>query len=240
MRVLRDRPCAADPRLLPAPCKSLGSADGTRSRRLTKLCREMGARRPELICSGRALMGRTGLRQVRLGRFSCSRRRMFWRVWRPCLRQMLQPVGAPASQIGRKRVGLRAWGSGGVAICVGARKLRGGGLKSGGMSVYRNGQSWGHSMRHIAISAFLGLMLVAGCDATTGRSAVVKGTGPDEFLKLRAGPGLGFRIVMGLPDGTRLTRHGCVTELGQLWCQVSLAAAPGVKGYVSADYLTAP
>ena len=113
-------------------------------------------------------------------------------------------------------------------------------MKSGGISVYWVGQSWGYSMRHIAVSVLLGLMLVAGCDATTGRSAVVKGTGPDEFLKLRAGPGLGFRIVMGLPDGTRLTRHGCVTELGQLWCQVSLAAAPGVKGYVSADYLTAP
>ena len=95
-------------------------------------------------------------------------------------------------------------------------------------------------MRDVAVRVFLVLMLVAGCDATTGRSVVVKGTAEQEFLKLRAGPGLGFSIVMGLPDGTRLTQHGCVTEVGQLWCQVSLAQAPAIKGYVSADYITAP
>lgn len=43
---------------------------------------------------------------------------------------------------------------------------------------------------------------------------------------------------MGLPDGTALTRQECVTELGQRWCRVTLADAPGVTGYVSADYLT--
>jgi uncharacterized protein YraI len=95
-------------------------------------------------------------------------------------------------------------------------------------------------MRYIAIPVFLVLMLVGGCDATTGRSVVVKGTAEEEFLKLRAGPGLGFSIIMGLPDGTRLTRYGCVTEVGQLWCQVSLKDSPAVKGYVSADYITAP
>jgi uncharacterized protein YraI len=95
-------------------------------------------------------------------------------------------------------------------------------------------------MRHIAIGVFMVLLLVAGCDATTGRSVVVKGTQQEEFLKLRAGPGLGFSILMGLPDGTRLTRYACVTEVGQLWCQVALKDAPAVKGYVSADYITAP
>jgi hypothetical protein len=28
-----------------------------------------------------------------------------------------------------------------------------------------------------------------------------------------------------------------VTEVGQLWCRVSLTDSPSVKGYVSADYL---
>lgn len=80
-------------------------------------------------------------------------------------------------------------------------------------------------------------MLVAGCSDGLGKSAVVAGTGADDLLKLRAGPGLGFRVVMGLPDGTKLIRRECVTEASQLWCLVSLSAAPSVTGYVSADYL---
>ena len=95
-------------------------------------------------------------------------------------------------------------------------------------------------MRQITIPVLLALLLVASCAEMTAGRAVVKGTGPDELLKLRAGPGLGYKIVLGLPDGTRLTRGACVTELGQLWCRVSLAAAPGITGYVSADYLAAP
>jgi uncharacterized protein YraI len=69
---------------------------------------------------------------------------------------------------------------------------------------------------------------------------VVEGAGPDELLKLRGGPGLGFRVILGLPDGTELIRRDCVTDTGQLWCRVSLSNAPQVTGYVSADYLSAP
>ncbi len=85
----------------------------------------------------------------------------------------------------------------------------------------------------------LAFLLVAGCDDLANGRAVVKGTGDEEFLKLRAGPGLGYKAILGLPDGTLLTRQNCVTEVGQLWCKVSLASAPGVTGYVSADYLSA-
>ncbi|TNF21104.1 MAG: SH3 domain-containing protein [Rhodobacteraceae bacterium] len=81
------------------------------------------------------------------------------------------------------------------------------------------------------------LLLVAACSAAPGGRAVVSGAGPDELLKLRSGPGLEYRVVLGLPDGTALTRRDCVTELGQQWCRVSLAAAPGVSGFVSGDYL---
>ncbi|MCJ8140941.1 SH3 domain-containing protein [Falsirhodobacter halotolerans] len=81
------------------------------------------------------------------------------------------------------------------------------------------------------------LLIVAGC--ATGTGVVVRDAGPDDLLKLRAGPGLGYKILMGLPDGTKLTRRECVTEVGQLWCRVALADAPGVTGYVSADYLSA-
>lgn len=82
------------------------------------------------------------------------------------------------------------------------------------------------------------LFLVAACSTGPGGRAVVKGAGPDDLLKLRSGPGLEYRVVLGLPDGTELTRRDCVTELGQQWCRVSLADAPSVTGYVSADYLT--
>ena len=93
-------------------------------------------------------------------------------------------------------------------------------------------------MRKITISVILALTLIAGCSEITGGNVVVKGTGTEEFLKLRAGPGLGYKVILGLPEGTELTRYSCVTEVGQLWCKVSPPRAPGLTGYVSADYLS--
>lgn len=84
-------------------------------------------------------------------------------------------------------------------------------------------------------AALFALMIAAGCAAGSG--AVVKGAGPDDLLKLREGPGLDYKIIIGLPDGTRLTRQSCVTKKGKVWCKVSLTDKPGVSGYVSADYL---
>ena len=86
------------------------------------------------------------------------------------------------------------------------------------------------------LAALFALMIAAGC--TVGGGTVVKGAGPDDLLKLREGPGLNNKIILGLPDGTRLKRHGCATKNGKLWCRVSLVANPGVSGYVSADYLS--
>ncbi len=95
----------------------------------------------------------------------------------------------------------------------------------------------GKSMRSALIPALVSVLLIAGCADAPGTHAVVERAGSD-LLKLRAGPGLGYRIILGLPDGTALTRHHCVTEVGQRWCRVSLRDAPGVTGYVSADYLS--
>ncbi|MFB2533454.1 SH3 domain-containing protein [Paracoccus sp. p3-h83] len=66
---------------------------------------------------------------------------------------------------------------------------------------------------------------------------MVRGAGPDDLLKLREGPGLEHRIIIGLPDGTRLTRQNCMTTKGKLWCRVVLTDRPNVSGYVAADYL---
>lgn len=86
-------------------------------------------------------------------------------------------------------------------------------------------------------AALIALVVAAGC--AVGSGAVVKGTGPDELLKLREGPGLNHKIIIGLPEGTRLTRQNCVTTDGKVWCRVFLTEKPGVSGYVSADYLAA-
>ena len=102
------------------------------------------------------------------------------------------------------------------------------------------GNKQGQIMRRNAFPLLLALVFLAGCGEGGAGYAVVQGAGPDEFVKLRTGPGLGYSIILGLPDGTSLDRRNCVTELGQLWCRVSLSNAPRVTGYVSADYLSAP
>lgn len=79
---------------------------------------------------------------------------------------------------------------------------------------------------------------LGGC--TAGGVEVVGNLGEEEFLRLRAGPSLGYSVVLGLPAGTPVVRQDCVTELGQSWCRVALAEARGVTGYVAEDYLTAP
>ena len=81
-------------------------------------------------------------------------------------------------------------------------------------------------------------MLISSCTSLISNRSIVQGTGPDALLKLRAGPGLGYNVILGLPDGTLLYRGDCVIETGQLWCQVKIPAAPRITGYVSADYLS--
>lgn len=87
----------------------------------------------------------------------------------------------------------------------------------------------------IHLVALMALTLASGCAVGTG--AVVKGAGPKDLLKLREGPGLNYRIIVGLPDGTPLTRQNCVTNKGKVWCRVTLTNKPEVSGYVSAEYL---
>lgn len=93
-------------------------------------------------------------------------------------------------------------------------------------------------MKLMAVMTLCGGLLAAGCTTGSDGRVTVSGTGPDDLLKLRSGPSLEYKVIMGLPDGTELLRRDCVTELGQLWCRVSLAQTPSVTGYVSADYLT--
>lgn len=100
--------------------------------------------------------------------------------------------------------------------------------------MYHEKNKRGPIMQRFLLSALLAL---ASCGSVQGDRVAVQGAGPDDLLKLRSGPGLGFNVIMGLPDGTALNRRDCLTEVGQLWCRVSLADAPNVTGYVSGDYL---
>jgi uncharacterized protein YraI len=90
--------------------------------------------------------------------------------------------------------------------------------------------------RHVLSLALL--LAVGACMAAPGdRRMVVTGTGPDDMLKLRAGPGTGYRVISGLPEGTVLINRGCTRIGGTPWCDVALAEDRGLTGHVSGHYL---
>lgn len=97
------------------------------------------------------------------------------------------------------------------------------------------------SRRALALATTLAATLVAANTAlgapALGRQVEVHGVGGSEMLKLRSGPGLGYRVIVGLPEGSVLRNHGCDRVGGTPWCKVSLKEARGLKGYVSGHYL---
>ena len=93
-------------------------------------------------------------------------------------------------------------------------------------------------MSRTAIALFTAAALLAApVSALAANSALVTGLQGEEMLKLRAGPGTGYRIFVGLPNGTKLRTHGCDRVGGSPWCKVSLQEAKNLKGYVSGHYL---
>jgi len=65
----------------------------------------------------------------------------------------------------------------------------------------------------------------------------VYGVEEGDMLKMRGGPGTGFSVIVGLPNGTVLRVHSCQQTGSTRWCRVSLQQARGLKGYVSWAYL---
>ncbi|MEM6375049.1 MAG: SH3 domain-containing protein [Pseudomonadota bacterium] len=65
----------------------------------------------------------------------------------------------------------------------------------------------------------------------------VTGVETGDMLKLRAGPGTGYDVIVGLPNGTALRVHRCQRLGGTRWCEVSLDRARALKGFVSESYL---
>lgn len=65
----------------------------------------------------------------------------------------------------------------------------------------------------------------------------VFGVQGEDMLKMRAGPGVGYIVIVGLPNGTVLRVHSCEQTGSTRWCSVSLDRARALKGYVSWAYL---
>jgi len=92
-------------------------------------------------------------------------------------------------------------------------------------------------MRFAMAFGLLGMVFGMACTHTPNHRITVQNVGADDLLKLRTGPGLGYSVILGLPDNTTLISHGCVAEGGQGWCRVSLAQSRQITGYVSEEYL---
>lgn len=69
------------------------------------------------------------------------------------------------------------------------------------------------------------------------RYYVVSGVEADDMLKLRAGPGIGYRVILGIPNGTVLRVYSCEQTGGTRWCKASVKQSTTVNGYVSWAYL---
>ncbi|MBL4917495.1 SH3 domain-containing protein [Szabonella alba] len=91
-------------------------------------------------------------------------------------------------------------------------------------------------------AAMLAALVTGGAAALPAGAASpgwyeVYGVSDDDMLKMRAGPGTGFNIILGLPNGTALRVHRCEQTGSTRWCEVSLERARGLRGYVSAAYI---
>tara|TARA_R110002049_G_scaffold160202_2_gene325243 strand:+ start:24880 stop:25182 length:303 start_codon:yes stop_codon:yes gene_type:complete len=65
----------------------------------------------------------------------------------------------------------------------------------------------------------------------------VAGVEDEDLLKMRSGPGVGYKVIVGLPNGTVLRVHSCQQTGGTRWCDVSLKQARSLRGHVSRAYL---
>lgn len=94
-----------------------------------------------------------------------------------------------------------------------------------------------HRTRLAAIALAGTVLSAAVAPAAFAGTVEVVGLDEDEMLKLRSGPGTGYKVIVGLPNGTQLRTHGCDRVGGTSWCKVSLRQARGLRGYVSGHYL---
>lgn len=93
------------------------------------------------------------------------------------------------------------------------------------------------------IVATLAMLVLSACQggepvaAGLTNLSEVYGVQGEDMLKLRAGPGIGYRVIVGIPNGTVVRVYKCEQSGSTRWCQVALNEARGLKGYVSSAYL---
>lgn len=98
-------------------------------------------------------------------------------------------------------------------------------------------------MKHLILYATAAATLLAlgGCGNTVSAGDTgfyeVSGVDEDDMLKMRAGPGTGYRVIVGLPNGTVLRISTCEQTGSTRWCKATLKEMGGLKGYVSWAYL---
>lgn len=88
------------------------------------------------------------------------------------------------------------------------------------------------------ITYVLAAALAAGPAAADWRNLfVVFGVQGEAMLKMRAGPGTGYVVIVGLPNGAVVHVESCQLIGGTRWCKVALDQARTLRGYVSSTYL---
>jgi uncharacterized protein YraI len=89
----------------------------------------------------------------------------------------------------------------------------------------------------MAASLAVALVVAGAAQAEPRGYYEVVGVEGEDMLKMRRGPGTGYRIIVGLPNGTVVWLQGCERSGSTSWCKVALKQARGLKGYVSGAYL---
>lgn len=89
----------------------------------------------------------------------------------------------------------------------------------------------------IAAAVLFASALMSPVQAGVAGEYEVIGVEAEDMLKMRTGPGIGYNIILGLPNGTLVRVHSCEQSGSTRWCKVSLKQARALKGYVSASYL---
>ncbi len=92
-------------------------------------------------------------------------------------------------------------------------------------------------IRHIAFALLAGALLPLPALAQSRGTYEVYGVEEDDLLKMRAGAGTGFKVIVGLPNGTVVRVSACERTGPTVWCAVALDRARGLKGYVSGPYI---
>ena len=94
-----------------------------------------------------------------------------------------------------------------------------------------------HPMRGAVIAATAAIILAAMPAAAGSRYHEVYGVAKDDMLKMRSGPDTGYRVIVGLPNGTVVRVYTCQSNGAVQWCKVSLKEVRGLVGWVSRSYL---